>query len=419
LRGAILREVTDTFSGDIVSPVDEDIDFFDIRTLYFMAHTPIGEIWLGRQPYDWAMGILANAGSLPDQDFGMIVDRFEFDTAPFTPFGDIWERFILVFAFDILSQGRSLSSGAEGNGWESGLGALYFGDDLEFGGYAYIVNQEKFQVSNGLRADLDNAIVWSLYAKYNKNPFYFAFELENVFGKLNDLDDPLPFVLGDNEIDITAENILFVGRIGYNPESHFIDMIVAEFGWASGDDSKTTDKLEGSAIFFNNAYVVDNLLFKHMIPNIYALEGSVINSGYVRAFTTFNLTNSIYFTPQVLIAWTDERNALISVDGLTPLPKVNRYLGTELEGIFTWKIMDHLWFDLIGNVIFPGDGLDDLLSQRAFIEGAISSLDDASPSDTVYSIQGRFIFTLDNIIQTWKGQSSLNQRAYFGDYLNF
>lgn len=413
-RGAVLRDVTDTFSGNTISAVDQDIDFFDIRTLYFMAKTPVGELWFGRQPYDWALGILANAGSLPDQDFGTIVDRFEFDTAPFTPLGGAWERLILVFTFDILSQGRTLSRGAEGNGWEGGLGALYFGDNFEFGGYAYLVNQEKFNVSNGLRADLDNPIVWSLYGKYDKDPFYLAFEFENIFGKLSDLDDPLPSVIGDSEIDITTENFLFVGRLGYNPPTNRVDRIVTEFGWSSGDDSATPDKLEGNAIFFNNAYVIDNLLFKHVIPNIYAVEGSVINSGYVKAHTTLNLSNSLYFTPQILFAWTDERNALLGTDGLTPLPAVNKYLGTELEGTLTWKIMDHLWFDLIGSYIFAGDGLDDLLSQRALLEGSISDLNESNPSSSIYSIQGRFIFTLDNIIKTWKGNSSLNQRAYFG-----
>ena len=126
-------------------------------------------------------------------------------------------------------------------------------------------------------------------------------------------------------------------------------------------------------------------------------------------------SNSIYFTPQVLVAWTDETNALLDVDGLTPLPKVNKYLGTELEGTLTWKIMDHLWFDLIGSYIFAGQGLDDLLIQRALIEGSISELNEARPSNSIYSVQGRFIFTLDNVIKSWKGNSSLSQRAYFGN----
>ena len=205
---------------------------------------------------------------------------------------------------------------------------------------------------------------------------------------------------------------MLAARIGYDPSPYFIDYIMLEFGLSSGDDTLTPDKLEGGAIFFNNAYTVDNLLFKHMIPNIYAAEGSVINSGYTRSWSTIKLSNSIYLTPQILFAWVDQENAL-SLDVLTPLPNVNRYLGVELEGTLTYKIMDHLWFDLIGSLIIAGDGLNDLLSQRAFIEGAIDNINDADPPDYPFAIQGRFVFTLDNTIKTWTGKSSLKQRAWF------
>lgn len=205
---------------------------------------------------------------------------------------------------------------------------------------------------------------------------------------------------------------MIAARVGYDPKPYFIDYLVLEFGWASGDDTTTPNELEGSAIFFNNAYTADNLLFKHMIPNIYAIEGSVINSGYVRTWSTIKLSNSIYFTPQVLFAWVDEKNAL-SLDVVTPLPSVSRYLGAELEGTITYRIMDHLWFDLIGSLVIAGDGLNEFMSQRAFIEGAVESINDADPPDYPFSVQGRFVFTLDNTIKTWTGSSSLKQRAWF------
>jgi len=124
------------------------------------------------------------------------------------------------------------------------------------------------------------------------------------------------------------------------------------------------------------------------------------------------LLDALYFTPQALVAWVDERDAL-SLDPVTPLPKVNRFLGTELEGTLTWKILDHLWFDLIGSVVIAGDGLDDLVSQRAFIEGVVPSIGAADPPKAPFAIQGRFVLTLDSIIKTWTGSSSLKQRAWF------
>jgi len=411
-RGAVLREVTDTFSGNIISAVDEDVNFFDIRSLYFVAKTSYGEFWVGRQPYDWGLGILNNAGSMPDQDLGTIIDRFEFDTAPFALIDKKWEKLIFAITVDKLSQGRTLARGARGNGWEAGIGSIYFGELLELGAYLYLVNQEQFDITNGLAGDLDNALIWSLFASYKNNSYLLSAEYQNLIGKVNDLQEPLGSIIGSNEIDITAGNILLAVRAGYNPPSHLVDFIVAEFGWASGDKASTTNKLEGNAIFFNNAYTIDSLLYKHVIPNVYALEGSVINSLYLRLFSTFKLHDSVTFSPQVIFAWNDKTDALLDIDGLTPMPEVAKYMGTELEGTITYKILDHLWFDLIGSYIIPGDGLDDLISQRAVIEGSISSLDGARPASSIYSIQGRFIFTLDHLVEKWTGSSTMSRRWY-------
>ena len=53
------------------------------------------------------------------------------------------------------------------------------------------------------------------------------------------------------------------------------------------------DEIEGNTVFFNNAYVIDSLMYKHIIPTIYALEGSVINSYYFRGWTTLRLTDDL------------------------------------------------------------------------------------------------------------------------------
>jgi len=411
-RGALLREVTDTVSGNVLSPVEEDTDFFDIRTLYVVAKTPVGELWVGRQPYDWGLGMLVNAGSMPDQDLGSIVDRFEFDTAPLALIDERWEKLMFAFSIDRLSQGQSLVKGASGSGWEMGVGTLYRGDSLELGGYVFLLSQNDFDIGGGLSGDLEKNINWSLYGSYNIGSFFLAFEFQNIFGEINDLEEPLPLVIGSSDVDISAENFLFVLRGGSSFSPSFVDVVAAEFGWARGDDAATPAKLEGNAIFFNNAYTVDNLLFKHMIPNIYALEGSVINSWYFRLWSTLRLTESVYFTPQALFAWVDERNAL-SLDVVTPLPKVRRFLGAELEGTVTLKVLDHLWFDFISSFVVSGGGLKDLLSQRAFIEETVSSVDIADPPDFPFAFQGRLVLTLDPLIKRWTGSSTLLKRAFW------
>ena len=65
-----------------------------------------------------------------------------------------------------------------------------------------------------------------------------------------------------------------------------VSTIGIEGGWAQGDDGSTPFTIEGNALPFSPAYNVDNLLFKHVIPTIYNIEGSVINAIYARCMRT-------------------------------------------------------------------------------------------------------------------------------------
>ncbi len=408
-RGALLTSVTDTFTGNVFSPTEEE-DFVQVRSIYIVGRTPIGELWIGRQPFDWGLGLVNNAGGMPDQDLGSIVDRFEFDTTPFALLDKRWEDLLFAFIVDRLGEGRSISNLNEGDGWEYGVVVFYEGSSLALGGYIFSLYQNNFNLSSGLSADISPAVNWSLYFKHKTDVFSFSFELQHLFGEINDLEDPLPELIGSDSIDISAENLLLAGIAEFYPSVDGISVVAVEGGWANGDDASTPDKLEGNGIFFNNAYTIDNLLFKHIIPTIYAIEGSVINSWYLRGWATVKMNERFYFTPQVLFAWVDERNAF-SLD--TPLPKVDRFLGAEIEGTLTWRIADGFWFDLIGSVVIPGGGLDDLFSQRAFIEGAVPSIEAADPADAPFAFQGRFVVALDSVIKSWTGYSSLLRRAYY------
>ena len=99
-RGAFIRDVTSTLTGDILTATDDDIDLVDIRSLYMVARTSYGEFYVGRQPFDFGLGIFNNAGGMPDQDLGSIVDRLEFDTLPFSLINDTWgQRLLLALIF--------------------------------------------------------------------------------------------------------------------------------------------------------------------------------------------------------------------------------------------------------------------------------------------------------------------------------
>jgi len=60
------------------------------KRVWAEVQTPVGLLTFGRQPSAWGLGILANAGSALDSDFGDSVDRMQFAFAPVgTPLGDI------------------------------------------------------------------------------------------------------------------------------------------------------------------------------------------------------------------------------------------------------------------------------------------------------------------------------------------
>ena len=93
-----------------------------------------------------------------------------------------------------------------------------------------------------------------------------------------------------------------------------VSTIGVEGGWAQGDDGNTTYTIEGNALPFSPAYNVDNLLFKHVIPTVYDIEGSVINAIYAKVYANMKLSENLAFTPQVLFAWNDETDAVSAFD---------------------------------------------------------------------------------------------------------
>ena len=140
-----------------------------------------------------------------------------------------------------------------------------------------------------------------------------------------------------------------------------VSTIGVEAGWAQGDDGSTKE-IEGNALPFSPAYNVDNLLFKHVIPTVYQIEGSVINAIYAKVYANMRLSENLGFTPQVLFAWNDETNAHSAFDsgpfgsGISNVD-VDSYLGTEIEGTLSWTLHPGVNLDFIGSLVLAGDGL--------------------------------------------------------------
>jgi uncharacterized protein (TIGR04551 family) len=72
------------------------------RRVWADVQTPIGLLSFGRMPSHWGLGILANAGTGLDQDFGDTVDRLQF---AIPPVGTFLGRLVFVPFFDFDAEG--------------------------------------------------------------------------------------------------------------------------------------------------------------------------------------------------------------------------------------------------------------------------------------------------------------------------
>ena len=133
---------SDRFRGAILvgDQAIDDPGFFDIRMLHADIVLPhnLGFLRIGRQPFDWGIGILANGGWDPYCDLGFVLDRFLYLKSFAAGSGSL----TFVFVSDILAGGNSVVNGG-GTGYDGGAVALIFnnpnimGTNFTLGGYVF------------------------------------------------------------------------------------------------------------------------------------------------------------------------------------------------------------------------------------------------------------------------------------------
>ncbi len=404
---------SDRFRGALLTNPGaiDDPGFFDVRMLHADIVLPhnLGFLRVGRQPFDWGMGILANGGWDPYSDLGFVLDRFLYLKSFAAGAGSL----TFVFVTDRFTQGNSIVTGT-GDGWDGGAFALIFnnpnimGTNFTLGGYVfpYIhqtninsvplsgtdptappnaaagasgVDVERLTLFSGLldvKTDL-----WRLVGEFQAWQGNFAIE-------------------GANDLDVDLSWI-WAARAEVYP-GWPLKIVAAEFGWAQGDDA-SDNTLEGNAstLYFSPAYNIDNLLFKNMIPNIYRQEGSVINAYYARLWGTVKVVDSISFTPQVLVAF-NEQTSNVAVDGGgAVINSLDTYMATEVEGTITWHIHPGVSFDLIGGVVFAGDSLNTMLEGQALSTLAANDVnpDRVNYDETPWTVQGRLMIFIDQFFK--------------------
>jgi hypothetical protein len=403
---------SDRFNGAILTgpkATDDDYGFFTVRMLHADIVLPngLGFVRIGRQPFDWGLGILANGGHDPHSDLGFVVDRA------------LWLKsfpagagtFTLVLVSDVFTQGTSLFASSEGTGYDilaaAGIYNQQMGDvNVTVGAYGFPylhqnnIFSDAFGGALGYNWDVDRTSLYSGLLVLKAANWSFTYEVqmfgggELTLGNIPGVAD-LTGSAWDFEyaFDMAARLELYPSMMAQ------VSTIGVEAGWAQGDDGSTALTIEGNALPFSPAYNVDNLLFKHVIPTVYQIEGSVINAIYVKAYANMRLSENLGFTPQVLFAWNDETRAVsafdsgpfgsgIANDGSV---EVEKYLGTEIEGTLTWTLHPGVNLDFIGSLVLAGDGLTDLLEHQAG--------DGSTAEDTIWAFQTRLMVYIDQFMK--------------------
>ncbi len=402
-RGALL--IGQTGFGQAV----DEVQFFNVRMAHMDIVLPhnLGFMRIGRQPFDWGMGILANGGWDPLSDLGFVLDRFLYLKS-----WSIYKgTFTFVFVSDRFTQGNATSTG-NGDGYDIGaVAVIYNQGPFTIGGYVFpYIHQENVGTlcpglpfgdgtsvappgDCGFGVDIKRATLYSGLVDYKTDFFRAVGEIQGIQGELT--------VDGAPDIDID-NNILVAGRLEFYP-GWPVKIIAGEFGWAQGGD-KSNDSIDGGnegpgGLVFNPAYNIDNLLFKHMIPTIYQIEGSVINAFYARVWGTVKLLDHVTSTTQALFAWNDETDSPLVVG-----QNVDRYLGTEIEETISIEVTPGVNFDLIGSIVINSGGLKDLLEQQG--AAAVNAAGGDCPAggcgnaeDIAFAFQGRVLVYIDQFFK--------------------
>jgi uncharacterized protein (TIGR04551 family) len=133
------------------------------------VQTPVGLLGFGRMPSEWGLGILTNAGSGIDDDFGDSVDRVQFALPPVTtPLGRL--TFVPILDFD--SEGVLYRDPRAGN---TGVGQPF---DAESGddGRTYALKIARLDTEDEIRRKLErsqSSVNYGLYYNYRTQRWFY------------------------------------------------------------------------------------------------------------------------------------------------------------------------------------------------------------------------------------------------------
>ena len=421
--GAVMDDIrsTDRFNGALLHGNDAVTTDYGSFTVKFM-HADInlgdrGFVRIGRQPFDFGMGIYANGGHDPYSDLGFNIDRLLWLKGFATSMGSL----TVVLVSDYISGGGD--SGADATSNDVGLFEGN-GQTVDYLAAALILNNGGFTTGayffpyieqNNMRVDLDGQsagtrVNWDMtfqlydfYVEYKTADYRFISEIAGGYGELKADDNPDYYTVNNQYVAAARLELFNAG----------VDKLSLEAGYSQGDHSNSTSSsndYEGNIIRGNGAYQLDNLLFKHVLPSLYQRSGSIMNAKYLKADADIAVGGGDNLNLAVLMAWLEETQPtgvgvdfganLGASDGVAGT--ASSYYGTEYEATYSTNLVDGVELSFIASIIDVGDGLNDLLIAAAYSEttagqNAVKSAMDTE--STIWAFQSRLLIFIDDFFK--------------------
>jgi hypothetical protein len=370
-----------------------------VRRLYGEVMTPVGLLRIGRQPTGLGAALQQNDGDGRRNRFGYArsgnsTDRIMFATKPLEALKPKDERdtsanegMFLVLAYDHLVTDDPQLFADDVHGAVVAIRLVEpdysAGRDLELLSFW----SHRWDQQYGTKVD-----TFGLRAFSRFGDFYAGVEAATNVGTTREISEAYKVVTNDPVVDQTIRQIGARAVVRYDQPTWSAYL---EGDYASGDDDPQA-RTPLTQFTWAEDTNVGLLMFKHVLAfqsarasaaGVETLRRLGAASFPAEAINTRGaFTDALAIFPQfdlrpdpnvllrggVLVAWApapviDPVQSLLNRDGVTIQDdlvnfaggKPGHFYGTELDGRFQWRYLDHFAFDLEGAVLFPGDAFQD------------------------------------------------------------
>jgi len=246
-----------------------------VNKLFMEIYSDTATILIGRQPFDWGLGLIFDSGEKLWSRHSSIQDGI---SAKFK----IGNFFITPYWAKINSTGRVDSST---DVTDFGASLLYDDVERDFA-FGILMSNRKSNSADTTQTGTSGALgttnvkLFDLYLKKSWGKFSFAAEAPFLEGKLGTV-----YTAGVNS-KYKAHALAF--ETGYKLDEKW--KLELKFGRVTGEDGNAT---EFKALYLHPNYQIANLMFRYnfpavMLPNANIFDGHMTNTDYIRLAGTYN-----------------------------------------------------------------------------------------------------------------------------------